>query len=184
VRARKLRDLRADDLVSASDALARPEACKGAFAPARWDAFKHDVAFFRQVAGGGQWWRDMQNDHGYNPTPVWGVMGWAFSSLHPAAGWYMKALASLDLALLAATFGGVAWAFGWRVTCLAATYWGTQVAASGMWTNGAFLRQDWFAYTILSACLAAGATTSGPAPRSATPPSCASFRSSSSPAGP
>lgn len=154
VRARKLRDLRTDDIVSTGETLAQPEACKATFAPARWDAFKQDVAFFRQVSGSGTWWASMQEDHGYNPTPVWGLMGWVFSSLHPAAAWYQKFLSSLDIGLTAAAFGCVAWAFGWRVACVAVTFWGTQVAASGYWTLGAFLRQDWFAYTLIAACLA------------------------------
>ncbi len=153
VRARKLRDLSNDDIVSTEAALAHPEACKNAFPPATWEAFKQDVGFFRRVSGAGSWWNEMQHDHGYNPTPVWGVMGWAFSWGHPAVEWYMKFLSSLDVGLLGVAFGFVAWAFGWRVACLAIAFWGTQAAASAYWTIGAFLRHDWFAYAIISACL-------------------------------
>ncbi|HEU4534320.1 MAG TPA: hypothetical protein VFS00_09390 [Polyangiaceae bacterium] len=153
VRARKLRDLRTDDIVSTADALAHPEVCKDAFTPEKWESFKHDVAFFRRVSGSGSWWNDMQADHGYNPTPVWGVMGWALSWLNPAVEWYMKLLSCLDIALFSAMFGCVAWAFGWRVACLAITFWGTQAAASAYWTLGAFLRHDWFTYAVISACM-------------------------------
>jgi hypothetical protein len=154
VRARKLRDIGHTNLiVSTTETLAHPEACKGAFSPEKWEAFKKDVKFFREVSGSGQWWRDMQTDHGYNPPPVWGIMGYVFSWLHPAEQWYMKLLSSIDVALFAGLFGAIAWAFGWRVVCVALTFWGTQGASPFYWTGGAFLRQDWLFYAIVSACL-------------------------------
>jgi hypothetical protein len=154
VRARKLRDLGHTNLIiSTTEALAHPEVCKDVFSTERWDAFKKDVDFFRKEAGAGSWWHDMQKDHGYNPTPVWGLTGWLFASLHPAEKWYMQLLSGLDLGLFAATFGCVAWAFGWRVAALGIIFWGTQGASPFFWTGGAFLRQDWLFFTIASACM-------------------------------
>ncbi|HEU4405203.1 MAG TPA: hypothetical protein VFS43_07930 [Polyangiaceae bacterium] len=154
VRARKLRDIGHTNLiVSAGTVLEHPEQCKDAFKPEKWEAFKNDVKFFRQVSGSGQWWHDMQTDHGYNPPPVWGIMGYLFSWLNPAEQWYMKLLSSLDVALFAGMFGCVAWAFGWRVAALAITFWGTQGASPFYWTGGAFLRQDWLFYAVVSACM-------------------------------
>ncbi|WP_218060812.1 hypothetical protein, partial [Aeromonas sp. EERV15] len=45
------------------------------------------------------------------------------------------------------------WAFGWRVFSVAAIFWGCQPSAPFYWTGGAFLRQDWLFYLVLSACL-------------------------------
>src|SRR5262245_47687069 len=53
-----------------SEVLARAEAIKAPFAAVRWEAFKRDVAVFRAALGAD--WRDsrIQQDHGYNGTPV------------------------------------------------------------------------------------------------------------------
>lgn len=151
-RTRKLRDLRENLIVPTKDILEHPERCKAAFTPERWDAFKADIDFFRRVSLG-NYWTDMQKDHGYNPPPVWGLTGWLFSSLHPATEGYCQLLSSLDILLFSAMFGMVGWAFGWRVMCVALIFWGTQDASPFYWTGGAFLRQDWLFYTIASACM-------------------------------
>jgi hypothetical protein len=153
VKIRKLRDLRVNLIVDTAEWVDHPEKCKANFASTeRWESFKKDVAFFRKVMWG-NYWRDSQKDHGYNPPPVWGITGWLFSSLHPATEAYMKLLSCLDVALFAGMFGCVAWAFGWRVMCIAIVFWGSQDASPFYWTGGAFLRQDWLFYTIVSACM-------------------------------
>jgi multidrug transporter EmrE-like cation transporter len=96
----------------------------------------------------------MKKDHGYNPPPVWTITGAFFAKMHPAIEWYMKLLSCLDIGLFAAMFGMLAWAFGWRVMCLALVFWGTQAASPFYWTGGAFLRQDWLFYLIASVCMA------------------------------
>jgi hypothetical protein len=159
IKTRKLRDLRVNLIVNSSDWVENPERCKdnfkksdGTFDQATWDSFKEDVAFFRRVMWG-NYWRDSQKDHGYNPPPVWGVTGWFFASLHPATATYCKILSAIDIVLFSAMFGLIAWAFGWRVMCVAIVFWGTQDASPFYWTGGAFLRQDWLFYTISSACM-------------------------------
>jgi hypothetical protein len=96
----------------------------------------------------------MQTDHGYNPPPVWTMMGFFWSSLHPPTVGYLQFLASFDPMLIAAMFAAIGWAFGWRVFAVAATFWGCQAAADYYFTGGAFLRQDWLFLLVLSACLA------------------------------
>jgi hypothetical protein len=49
-------------------------------------------------------------------------------------------------------FAAIYWAFGWRVFSVAAIYFGCQAAAEYMWTGGAFLRQDWLFWLVVSAC--------------------------------
>jgi hypothetical protein len=153
VRARKLRNLATDHLQPAQQVLDNPEECKSRFkTPERWEAFKADVKVFRNTSSL-QYWNDMQKDHGYNPPPVWTVMGHILSSLHPATPTYMKMLAGIDIAFFAGIFWAVYWAFGWRVMSVAIIFWGCQLPAEYFWTGGAFMRQDWLFYLILSCCL-------------------------------
>jgi hypothetical protein len=148
---RPLRDLESNRLVTSADALADPGACTSAFSAERWAAFRHDVDFLRaQVLP--RTWRRFQQDHGYNATPVWSVLGRALAATGPASDAQLAALRALDPLLLALLFAGIAWAFGWRVTCIAAIYWGTNYAAPYGWTGGSILRQDWLAATVLGIC--------------------------------
>jgi len=153
VRARKLMDLGIDTIVSTAGALSHPEECKDRFkTPERWEAFKADVKFFRNSANL-QYWNDMQKDHGYNPPPVWTVMGHFWASLHPATDGYLKVLASFDIVFLAGMFAALYWAYGWRVFSVAMIFWGCQLPAEYFWTGGAFMRQDWLFFLVLSSCL-------------------------------
>jgi hypothetical protein len=160
---KKIRNLGGDNLlVPATTALEHPPRCRERFAPARWEAFKADVTAFRLASDKG-YWDDMQKDHGYNPPPVWTVAGWALASLYPAgqsialpivgATLWLQLLAMLDIAYLAATFGALAWGFGWRVAAVGAIFWGTQASAPFFWTGGAFLRQDWLFWLVLAMAL-------------------------------
>jgi hypothetical protein len=149
---RKMMDLRTDVMVPARTALEHPEACLDRFTPERWAAFKTDVGLIRGSVRL-QYWNGMQTDHGYNPPPVWTVMGHFWSSLHSATEGYLELLSLFDLALFAAMFAAIAWAFGWRVLAVAAIFWGCQLPGESLWTMGAFLRQDWLLLLVLSACL-------------------------------
>ncbi|MGK3994558.1 hypothetical protein [Sorangium sp. So ce1024] len=150
---KKIRNLGGDNLLMpASEVLSKPEACKDHFSPERWEAFKADVQFFRTASDKG-YWEDMQKDHGYNPPPVWTIMGKFWADLHPASTRYLQFLASFDILYLLGMFVAIYWAFGWRVFSVAAIFWGCQSSAPFYWTGGAFLRQDWLFYLVLSACL-------------------------------
>jgi len=153
---RKIRNLGGDNLLMPVAAvLEHPEQCTSLFSPERWSAFKADVKFFRIVSDEPHWyWEGMQQDHGYNPPPVWTILGSFFANLHPAQVAYMQFLAGLDLLYLAGTFALIWWAFGWRVVAVAAIFWGCQASAPVYWTIGGFLRQDWLFYLVASACLA------------------------------
>jgi hypothetical protein len=150
---RRIRNLGGDNLLMAvTDVLDHPETCKSHFTPERWESFKADARFFRLSADKG-YWEGFQKDHGYNPPPVWTLMGNFFSNLHPATTRYLQFLASLDVMLLFGLFAGVWWAFGWRVCMVGIIFWGCQAMATSMWTQGAFLRQDWLFFFVMSACL-------------------------------
>ncbi|MGK3972765.1 hypothetical protein WMF38_13740 [Sorangium sp. So ce118] len=150
---RKIRNIGVDNLlIHASGVLASPEECKAHFSSTRWSAFKADVQFFRTVSEKG-YWEAMQRDHGYNPPPVWTVMGRILAELHPATTGYMQFLTCFDSAYLIGVFAALHWAFGWRVCALAAIFWGCQSPAPFFWTGGAFLRHDWLFFVVLAACL-------------------------------
>jgi hypothetical protein len=150
---RKIRNLGGDNLLKpAMQFLEHPEECKATFPPARWEAFKEDVKFFRVVSGKG-YWEDMLKDHGYNPPPVWTIMGRFFAELHPATVRYCQFLASLDIFYTLGMFVMLWWAFGWRVFAVAAIFYGCEHTATSYWTFGAFLRQDWLFFLVASTCL-------------------------------
>lgn len=149
-----IRDLgRGNVVVPAAGALADAGACTRRFSPARWASFQHDVVFFRLQVDAGHW-QMMVRDHGYNPPPTWTAMGGAIAGLRPASKVWMLVLALLDPALVLAAFAALWWGFGWRTAALGAVFWGCQGFSPFFWTGGAFLRQDWFFFTILSVCLA------------------------------
>lgn len=151
---KKVRSLGGDNLLTpVKDILAHPEECRELFTPERWQEYLADVKFYRIVSGKG-YWTDMQKDHGFNPPPVWTIAGKFFAELHPASVSYLQFLATLDILYLVGMFVALYWAFGWRVFAVGAIFWGTQASAPFYWTGGAFLRQDWLFYSVLSvACL-------------------------------
>jgi hypothetical protein len=150
---KKVRNLGGDNLLMpVKEILEHPEQCRDLFTPERWEKYKQDVKFFRIVSDKG-YWESMQQDHGFNPPPVWTIMGRFFGELHPATVLYMQFLSSLDVFYLLGMFGVLWWAFGWRVCAVGAIFWGCQSSAPFYWTGGAFLRQDWLFFLVLSMCL-------------------------------
>jgi len=156
---RKIRNLGADNLLMpAASFLEHPEECTTHFTPERWALFKEDVKFFR-LASDRDFFEKMQADHGYNPPPVWMIGGRFFADMYPAGHkifgmawlWY---LAMLDNVFLAAMFVALWWAFGWRVTAIAAVFWGCQAPGDDYFVQAAFLRQDWLFFFVFAACLA------------------------------
>jgi hypothetical protein len=150
---RKMRDLETDALVPAALALERPDRCTAQFSTARWREFRRDVVWFRNVAGDGAWWEGMQQDHGYNAPPAFTLVARPLTEVAPLGRWSLLALASLDLVLMTAIVLLLGWAFGARVAALGVVFWGTQAASEFYWTGGAFLRQDWLFFGVLSLCL-------------------------------
>jgi hypothetical protein len=149
---KKIRDLPGENsLVPVGPILDARAECRDRFSDVRWEEYKADVAFYRIVSGKG-YWTDMQKDHGFNPPPVWTIAGKFFSDIAPASVRYLQFLASLDIVYLGGMFVALWWAFGWRVFSVGAIFWGCQSSAPFYWTGGAFLRQDWLFWLVLSVC--------------------------------
>jgi hypothetical protein len=156
VRKKKVRNLAGDNFLEVAEGtyiFKDPDRCKRNFSRQRWDAFKSDVAWFEKSARG-KYWDDMTIDHGYNPPPVWTMTGKLFSSLSPPSDHFFKVLASLDVMLQLGALLMLNWAFGWRVMTIAAVFFGCNLPANVHWTQGAFLRQDWYFLFMASICLA------------------------------
>jgi len=155
IKTRDMRDLRVNLIkpVTQTYVFDNPNECKKRFSPTEWEAFKKDVSWFESVSRGG-YWENMQQDHGYNPPPVWTMSGKLFSSMGVASDGFFKTLSLLDISLQAGTLAMLYWAFGLRVMAIAAVFWGTNAAANFYWTGGAFLRQDWIFLLVSSVCLA------------------------------
>ena len=152
VRRRQVRDLDTNVLLGTQEIIAEPGKCKEHFSEERWLGFKHDVGFFRGRAPGNSW-AAIQVDHGYNPTPVWGILGTTLASTGPASTSQLRVLALLDPLLLLVMWAFVGRVFGWRAMCVALLYWGTNYPARFFWVGGAYLRQDWLAAMTIGLCL-------------------------------
>jgi hypothetical protein len=155
VQKREIRDLSVNLIrpVGETYLFQHPEECKKRFSPEQWESFKKDVSWFESTARGG-YWENMQQDHGYNPPPVWTAEGKLFANLAPAGDTFFKLLALIDVALQAASLLMIGWAFGPRVMAIASVFWGCNAAGNFYWTGGAFLRQDWIFLLIASVCFA------------------------------
>lgn len=156
IRKREIRDLSARNLIvptTKTYIFDNPGQCKDHFSDERWAAFKADVKWFERSARG-DYWEKMQQDHGYNPPPVWTMVGHSIASLAPAGDTFFKLLASMDIMLQLSAVLLLYWAFGWRTMAMATIFWGCNAPANFYWTGGAFLRQDWIFLVVASLCCA------------------------------
>jgi hypothetical protein len=144
---RVVRDLRDNRRVPAARQLDRSAECRTRFTPPRWEAFRRDTAFFRSAMGEEKWFR-ARNDHGFNATPAWAVLGGLLAGMAPASWSQVVALAFIDLALIAAIFVLMGRGFGLEATALAAGYFGVNFLSQFGWTGGSILRYDWLLWLV------------------------------------
>jgi len=143
-----MRDLRDNRPVPATTLIARADECHSRFTPRRWDQFRHDLRFFRGALGEAAW-TAVRNDHGFNGTPAWALVGGLLARSSPASWTQIHALAALDFLLLLAIFIVLGRVFGLEAACLGAAYWGLSTLARWGWTGGGFLRYDWIFWLVL-----------------------------------
>jgi hypothetical protein len=150
-RAIEARDLRTNGLVHIKALLVRSDAVKARFTPSRWADFQLDVAYFREAMG--RQYGEVLRDHGFNPTPLWALIGGPIAALVPPgshAG--LTLLCLLDPLLLVGMFMMVGWAFGTRGALLAMIYFCILFGASFGWTGGAYLRNLWLVGLVGAVC--------------------------------
>jgi len=163
------RDLLTNDLAPIHLLLVRSNEVKAAFTPERWEEWKRDVALFREWLG--PQFGKVYADHGFNPTPLWPLVGGPLARLVPAGSRTgVLLLCLLDPLLLLTAFAAVGWAFGWPAALLGVIEFCLVFGASFGWTGGAFLRYAWFAAMVAAVCFlqrrwfaAAGALMAGAA---------------------
>ncbi len=153
VELRKLTNLRTNIVETTADILAHPERCKEHFTPARWQAFKDDLRYFRTLENPRRW-DDAQTDHGFNGTPVWNILGSVLTNLAPPASHAtILALDSIDVILITIMAGLLWWAFGWRAVSVALIVFATNFPSRWYWIGGSFLRWDWLFWMGVGLCL-------------------------------
>ena len=149
---RPLRKLVTNRVEMGTATVSDPDACKRHFTPARWLAFERDVASFRQALPVRSW-GSILTDHGFNASPVWTITGSALVPRAPLSWPRLRALARIDLALLAVMWAVAFWGFGLRAGCTALIFFGTHYLGSVAWIGGSFLRYDWLVASVIGAAL-------------------------------
>ena len=155
------RDLRTYDVVHIRGLLQRSEPVKAAFTDARWRDFKADVSYFREALD--NLYPTVLMDHGFNPTPVWALVG-GIPAQRVAAGDAegIALLTLLDVFLLAGIFGAVLWAWGREAALLAVIHYCVIFGVNYGWTGGGYLRYLWlFGVVGGLACLRRGRPVAG-----------------------
>lgn len=153
---RKMTNLRTNELESTAGLLAHPERCTTHFTPERWQAFRSDVAWFRNRESAGRW-DDIFTDHGFNATPVWNIAGSLLANLAPASDRQILALCLIDPLYFAGMAAVLVWAFGIPGAAVGLLVLATDFPARFFWTGGAYLRWDWLFFTVAAvACLRRG----------------------------
>jgi len=152
VKERKMRRIDSDNELGTTEAVIKdPTLCTSHFTPERWEQFRKDVRFFRGNFSN-QRWDESQQDHGYNATPVWGILG-RWLADHTELTWdNIVKLGIIDSGFLVVMWIVVLWAFGWRAACVALIYWGCNFPARFYWNGGSFLRYDWMLWLVVGIC--------------------------------
>ena len=152
----KVRDLHTNVHVLAAQVIPEGARCDGAFTPDRWLEFRTDIKWFAQKLGPTTFSRALL-DYGYNPSPVWTLIGRTLSSAVPTDQLAIVLLARVDLLLVLASFAFIAWTFGFEGFFLAAIVWGASPLSRYGWVGDAFLRYGWLASSLIGiACLKRG----------------------------
>jgi hypothetical protein len=127
-------------------------AVRARFSPERWQAYKRDATYFREVMGTPLYLAGM-HDMGGNATPVWMSIAYLlFNNLDPGEGAF-AVTGLIDLVLLLITFALIGRCFGLRTMLVAAVIFGANdfIMYGTNWA-GATLRHDWLACLGLAAC--------------------------------
>lgn len=150
----EVRSLTTYALEPRSEVLARAQAIKAPFAAARWEAFKRDVAVFRAALGDA--WRDsrIQQDHGYNGTPVTTLLLGALARLPGIdTRTLVETFAWADTVLMVATSLAVGWLCGAFEGALLLFVWAANPFNDFQTIGGAYLRYPHFVALVAMALL-------------------------------
>ena len=150
---RSIRDLETNRVLPGSALTATNSAgCRARFTRARWEEFVHDVGWYRDRITPERW-NGLFQDHGFNPTPAWGILGRLFASYGPSSEGKLLLLTLLDPLLT-----GLLWVvsirtFGMGAASVGLVWWGLNSVAEFGWIGGSFLRTDWLCLCVLGVAL-------------------------------
>ena len=134
-------------------ALENADIVKGLFSKERWDAFKHDVSFFREATATprfpGLFFLVM--DHGYNASPVSTFVLGILTNVIPVT--HLSLLAVLDVLLVAAMIVLVFRTFGFGMGALFSIYFFVNILNDNGYISGGLLRYDWLFCIVVAVCL-------------------------------
>jgi hypothetical protein len=151
VKAREVRDLATNQMLSSDAVLAASDTIKRRFSTDRWTAFVEDVRYFRDAMG--PRYPEIFRDHGYNPTPVWTLMGGTIANRVPAGSAEgIGLLTLLDPVIEIAVFAAIGSAFGIETMLTSLVYFCVLYGAMFDWIGGAYLRYVSFAAIVGAAC--------------------------------
>lgn len=148
----EIRDLKTHRMVRVGDIVPKIDEVRRRFTPERWQAFKRDMAYFRDLMGDGDFLGSM-HDHGANATPVWMLFAHLAFAATTANDVSLGFGALLDPFLLLAAFIAIGRTFGIRTMLVAMVLFGANdFYMFGTNWGGATLRHDWMAYLGFGAC--------------------------------
>ncbi len=146
-----VRDMRTLRIHTPDTALAAARQCRKQFSDELWREFADDIDWF-EAKFQAEHWHILLRDHGYNPTPVWNVVGGALTSRVPLPSAAFDWLIRTDRILIVVGFGLIAWAFSFEVAALSAIVWGTGHHWSYAWIGDSLLRNLWLFAVIAGLC--------------------------------
>lgn len=147
----EIRNLKNHRTQHVRDVHAEVEEVKKRFSPGRWESFKEDMTYFRDVMG--PEYMATHHDHGSNATPVWVACARLVFAGGPASEGRLVFGGLVDALLLLGTFFAIWRSFGVRAMCLCMVVFGANdFYMFGTNWGGATLRHDWLAYLGLGVC--------------------------------
>lgn len=128
------------------------ENIKQQFSAERWQRFKDDARYFRDVMGKRDYLKYMI-DFGGNATPVWIGIAHVLFNTFDASNTTFVLTGLLDPLLFLVTFAAIGRCFGYRTMWVVMVVFGANdfVMYGTNW-GGATLRHDWLMYIALGAC--------------------------------
>ena len=147
-----MRDLSTHRMTTIGEQREKIEHIKSQFTPERWEQYKRDSRYFRDVMGQRDYLRYMF-DYGGNATPVWISIAHFLFSAFEANTTAFLITGLLDPLLFVITFACIGLCFGYRTMFMVMVVFGANdfVMYGSNW-GGATLRHDWLMYIALGAC--------------------------------
>jgi hypothetical protein len=147
-----MRNLDTHRMSTVGDERAKIEEVRRRFSPERWEEYKKDARYFREVMGPDDYLHYMV-DFGGNATPVWiGIAHLLFNPVEASTTLFLLT-GLLDPLLFLATFAAIWRCFGFRTMAIVMVVFGANdfIMYGTNW-GGATLRHDWLMFIGLGAC--------------------------------